>query len=47
MDANAGYVIAGYLLTTVALGGYTLRLFARARTARRRADAVAERRRPA
>ena len=47
MDANAGYVIAGYLLTTVAPGGYTLRLFARARAARRRADAVAERRRPA
>ena len=47
MDANAGYVIAGYLLTTLALGGYTLRLFARARAARRRADAIAERRRPA
>ncbi len=47
MDANAGYVIAGYLLTTLALGGYTLRLFARARAARRRADAMAERRRPA
>jgi hypothetical protein len=47
MDANAGYVIAGYLLTALALGGYTLRLFARARVARRRADAVAERRRPA
>jgi hypothetical protein len=39
-------VIAGYLLTTIALGGYTLRLLARARAARRRADAVAERRRP-
>jgi hypothetical protein len=45
MDANAGYVIAGYLLTTLALGGYTLRLFARARAARQRADAVADRRR--
>ena len=44
MDANAGYVIAGYLLTTVALGGYTLRLFARARAAKRRAEAVAARR---
>jgi len=47
MDANAGYVIVGYLLTTLALGGYTLRLFARARAARRRAHAVAEQRRPA
>ena len=46
MDANAGYVIVGYLITVLALGGYTLRLFARARAARRRADAVAERRRP-
>jgi hypothetical protein len=46
MDANAGYVIVGYLLTTLALGGYTFRLFARARAARRRADAAAERRRP-
>ncbi len=45
MDANGGYVIAGYLLTTVALGGYTLRLFGRARAARRRAEAVAVRRR--
>ena len=33
MDANAGYVIVGYLLTTLALGRYTLRLFARARAA--------------
>ena len=45
MDANAGYVIAGYVLTAVALGGYVLRLFARAREARRRAEAVAARRR--
>ena len=44
MDTNAGYVIVGYLVTTLALGGYTLRLFARARAARRRADAVAARR---
>jgi hypothetical protein len=43
MDANAGYVIVGYLLTVLALGGYTLRLFARARAAKRRADAVAAR----
>jgi hypothetical protein len=45
MDPNAGYVIAGYVLTAVALGGYVLRLFARAREARRRAEAVAARRR--
>jgi hypothetical protein len=44
MDANAGYVIAAYLLTTLAVGGYTLRLFARVRAAKRRADAVAARR---
>lgn len=41
MAANEGYVIAGYLITAVALGGYTLRLFARARIARRRVDAIA------
>jgi hypothetical protein len=40
-----GYVIAGYLITAATLGGYTLRLFARARAARRRADAIAQRRR--
>lgn len=44
MDPNAGYVIAGYLVTAAALGGYTWRLFARARTARRRAEAIADRR---
>jgi hypothetical protein len=44
MDANAGYVIAGYLLTASALGAYTLRLFARARAAKRRAEAAAGRR---
>ena len=32
MAPNAGYVIAGYLVTALALGGYTLRLFARAGT---------------
>jgi hypothetical protein len=46
MDANVGYVITGYLLTAAALGGYTLRLFARARAAQRRAAEVAARRRP-
>jgi hypothetical protein len=45
MDSNVGYVVAGYVLTAVALGGYVLRLFARAREARRHAEAVAARRR--
>jgi len=45
MAANVGYVIAGYLVTAIALGGYTLRLFARARSAKRRAQTIAERRR--
>jgi hypothetical protein len=45
MDENVGYVIAGYVLTAVALGGYVLRLFARTREARRRAEAVATHRR--
>ena len=31
----------GYVITAVALGGYTLRLFARARDAKRRAEAIA------
>jgi hypothetical protein len=44
MDPNAGYVVAGYLLTAAALGGYVLRLFSRTREARRRADAAAVRR---
>ena len=45
MDENVGYVVAGYAITAVALGGYVLRLFARAREARRRAESVAMRRR--
>jgi hypothetical protein len=45
MAPNAGYVIAGYLVTALALGMYTLRLFARAKTARRRARTIADRRR--
>lgn len=45
MEENVGYVVAGYAITVVALGGYVLRLFARARVARRRAVAVAARRR--
>jgi len=43
MDENVGYVVAGYALTAVALGGYVIRLFARAREARRRAEAVRRR----
>jgi hypothetical protein len=41
---NAGYVLAGYLVTASALGGYVLLLFARARRARVLAEAVAARR---
>ena len=41
---SAGYVLAGYLVTGAALGGYVLFLFARARRARRVAEAVAARR---
>jgi CcmD family protein len=44
MEENVGYVVAGYAITSVALGGYVLRLFVRAREARRRAEAVAARR---
>ena len=46
MAPNAGFVVAGYLITVLALGGYTMRLFARARAAKRRAETIAERRRP-
>jgi hypothetical protein len=45
MAPNEGYVIAGYLVMAAALGGYAWRLFARARSARRRAEAIAARRR--
>jgi hypothetical protein len=45
IDGNLGYVVAGYTITVLALGGFVLRLFARARSARRRADAMALRRR--
>jgi hypothetical protein len=37
-------VIVGYLLTAVALGGYLLNLFARARRARARTEALVEKR---
>ena len=45
MAPNVGYVIAAYLLTALALGGYTLSLLSRARNAKRRSDAIARRRR--
>jgi hypothetical protein len=45
MAPNMGYVIAAYLIAAATLGGYTLRLFARARAAKRRVDAIAGRRR--
>ena len=45
MEPNIGYVVAGYGITAVALGGYALRLFVRARRARERANAVAAPRR--
>jgi hypothetical protein len=41
---NVGYVVAGYVLTAVAIAGYTASLFVRARRARTRATAVAARR---
>ena len=34
MEPNVGYVVAGYAITAVALGGYAVRLFVRARRAR-------------
>lgn len=45
MEPNVGYVVAGYAITAVALGGYAVRLFVRARRVRARTDAVAARRR--
>lgn len=45
MPTNEGYVIVAYLVTGAALGGYTWRLFVRARAARRRAERIATRRR--
>jgi hypothetical protein len=41
---DLGYVAAGYLVTVIALGGYVLRLLARARRARLRAAALGHRR---
>jgi hypothetical protein len=45
MALNVGYVIVAYLITALALGGYTLSLLSRARNAKRRSDAIARRRR--
>lgn len=44
METSFGYVIAAYVVTAVTLGGYAWRLVARARAARRRAEAIAVRR---
>jgi hypothetical protein len=44
MEPNTGYVIAAYVLTVLTLGGYLARLHARAREARRAADAASRRR---
>jgi heme exporter protein CcmD len=41
---NAGYVVAAYLVTAGALGGFILRLTRRARRARLRTQAIIERR---
>jgi hypothetical protein len=41
---NTGYVVAGYLVTVGALGGYLWRLVARGRRARARVEALARRR---
>ncbi len=40
---NAGYVVAGYVVTVVAVGGYLAGLFARARRARRTVAALTDR----
>jgi hypothetical protein len=40
---NSGFVVAGYLLTALVLGGYLISLLARGRRARARADALAKR----
>jgi hypothetical protein len=42
---NLRFVVAGYVLTVVALGGYALALFGRIRRARARTEAVAARQR--
>ena len=42
--ANLGYVVAGYVLTVLALAGYVGYLFLRARRARLRTAAISARR---
>jgi hypothetical protein len=42
--ANLEFVVAGYLLTAFALGGYVARLYVRARRARERTAAIVSRR---
>jgi hypothetical protein len=44
---NIGFVVAAYLVTVGALGGFVLRLTRRARRARLRTDAIVRRREPA
>ena len=41
---DVGFVVGGYVLTAVALGGYVVALLARARRARLRAAAIVARR---
>jgi hypothetical protein len=43
---NLEFVVAGYLVTAFALGGYVARLHVRARKARARAAAIAARATP-
>jgi len=38
---DVGFVVAGYVITALSLGGYVLALVARARRARLRAAAIA------
>ena len=44
---NVGFVVAAYVVTVGALGGFVLRLTRRARRARLRAEAIVRRRDPA
>jgi hypothetical protein len=46
MDSQWAYVIAGYAVTALALGGYVASLLVRGRRARERAAAIAARRSP-
>lgn len=43
---NAGFVVAAYLVTVGALGGFVIRLTRRARRARLRTEAIVRRRDP-